>query len=152
MSFSVQSQDIFKRKAIYAELLGSGIFASINYDFRFWPENDGLGMRIGISGAPSVIIFPVEINDLIGKKRFAFEYGIGLTAAIFTSSVSANLTFNNDSQKFGVIAFGKAGFRFTPKDNGLFFNLNWNPLVNIEGVRLGWFGMGIGYSWKQSIE
>lgn len=152
LSFHAKSQEIYKRKAVYGELLGSAVFASVNYDFRFKPGNDGYGMRVGISGAPSLIIMPVEINDLIGEKRFAFEYGLGLTFAYFTGPVSQDLTFSDNSQKFGAIAFAKAGLRFTPKENGLFFNLNWTPLFNIEGATLGWFGMGIGYSWKHGVK
>lgn len=148
-SFKGFSQDAFKRRAVYAELLGSGIIASLNYDFRFKPGNDGLGFRVGVGGLPSAIVFPIGINGLLGKKRFAFEYGAGITAAIITGPITQNLTFNNDSEKFGIIGFAKAGVRYTPTDNGLFLNLNWNPMVNREGLILGWFGLGIGYSWKK---
>jgi hypothetical protein len=147
-----KGQDIYKRKAIYGELLGSGIFGSINYDFRFLPRNDGLGLRVGLGALPSGIVFPLEINGLVGENRFAFEYGAGISAAIITGPISQNLTFNNGLNRTGFIGFAKAGIRYTPKDNGLFLNLNWNPLLNIEGITLGWFGLGIGYSWKKIIE
>jgi hypothetical protein len=147
-----QSQEVFKRRAVYGELLGSGIFGSINYDFRFIPGNDGLGLRVGFGALPSGIVFPLGINGLLGENRLAFEYGAGISTAIITGPISQNLTFNNGSNRVGFIGFGKAGIRYTPKDNGLFFNLNWNPLLNIEGLTIGWFGLGIGYSWKKVIK
>lgn len=59
-------------------LLGSAVIGSVNYDFRFKPGNDSLGMRMGFSYLPDVLIFPVGVNGLVGKKQVAFEYGTGL--------------------------------------------------------------------------
>lgn len=151
-SHTAFSQELFKRRAIYGELLGSGIIASINYDFRFLPGNDGFGLRIGAGGVPSGIVIPVGVNGLLGEKRLAFEYGVGLTAAIISGPISENLTFNSGSDTFGFIGYAKAGIRYTPKKNGLFINLNWNPIVNSEGINLGWFGLGLGYTWQKLLE
>jgi hypothetical protein len=140
--FEGSCQDIFKRKVVFAELLGGGGYGSINYDFRFTPGNSGLGLRIGIGYFPTGTIFPVEVNGLLGKKRFSFEYGAGLSTAFYNASVSETL---------GIVAFGKAGVRFTPTDNGLFANLYWNPFLTPGEPFLGWFGLGVGYSWKKII-
>jgi hypothetical protein len=145
-TFEGLSQDTSRRRAIYGELLGSGIFGSVNYDFRFLPGNDGLGMRLGVGAIPSGIVFPVGFNGLLGEKRIAFEYGAGVSVGILTGAISENLTFNNGSETIGFIGFAKAGIRYTPSNNGLFLNFNWNPLLNTEGLTLGWFGLGIGYT------
>lgn len=148
ISLNLFSQDNGKRKAVYAEFLGSGVMASINYDFRFKPGNDGLGMQAGFGYVPDVLVFPVGLNGLIGKNRVAFEYGAGISTAIFLTEKSGDTTFGTKGNRMGFAGFAKAGMRITPKNNGLFFNLNWNPLINSEEIWVAWFGLGIGYSWK----
>lgn len=149
ISFHLFSQENSKRQAVYLEVLGSGVIGSINYDFRFKPGNDGLGMRAGFGYVPDVLVFPIGLNGLIGKKRVAFEYGSGISAAVFLRSVSNDLSFSSGTDHLGFIWFGKAGIRITPKNNGVFFNFNWNPLINKEETRWAWFGLGIGYGWKK---
>lgn len=149
ISTSLFAQGQAKRRTVYAELLGSGIIGSVNYDFRFKPGNDGLGMRMGFGYVPDALIFPIGLNGLIGKNRVAFEYGAGISAAVFLRTVGNNLSFSNGADNLGYIAYGKAGIRITPKANGLFFNLNWNPLMNAVETQWAWFGMGIGYSWNK---
>jgi hypothetical protein len=150
---SLSAQDIYKRKAIYGEVGGSGVFGSINYDFRFNPgRNDGIGMRIGGSFIPGVVVIPIELNNLIGKNRIALEYGGGVTAAYFYDNTLIDLTLEDQFENFGVIAFGKVGVRYTPVDNGLFLNFNYYAMVNHEGLIPVWLGLGIGYSWKKGWE
>lgn len=138
-----------KRKVVYAELMGAGVIGSVNYDFRFSPGNDGLGMRIGCGYVPDVLTFPLEMNGLIGKRRIAFEYGAGISAGVFLKSVGNKESFATGIESIGYIGFAKAGLRITPKNNGLFFNFNWNPIINAEETRWIWFGLGIGYSWNK---
>ncbi|MDE5423986.1 hypothetical protein L3073_17360 [Ancylomarina sp. DW003] len=110
------AQEKTKRRAVYTELLGSAVIGSVNYDFRFKPGNDGLGMRMGFSYLPDV---------------------------------NHGSTFLTDFKDIGYIAFAKAGLRITPKNTGLFFNLNWTPLFNRDEIQWTWFGLGIGYSWNE---
>lgn len=42
------AQDAFKRKTVYAELLGAGGLASINFDYRLGKNPEGFGLRTGI--------------------------------------------------------------------------------------------------------
>ena len=141
-------QEDLKRKSIYLELGGSGIIGSVNYDFLFKPGNDGLGMRVGLGFVPNTIVVPIGLNGLIGKKKVAFEYGAGISAAFIFADVD-NLTFNFGSDHFGFIGYGKVGMRISPKENGVVFNIHWNPVITAEKLRLLWFGLGIGYSWKK---
>ncbi|MFP4366339.1 MAG: hypothetical protein ACLFQA_04515 [Bacteroidales bacterium] len=148
LSIDTYCQEINRRKVVYAELLGSAVTGSVNYDFRFKPGNDGFGMRTGLGFVPKALIIPIELNRLTGKNRIAFEYGAGVSAAIFLEEVGYDQTFLNDLGNFGFIGYAKAGIRLTPKDNGVFFNLNWNPIINTVETRWVWFGLGIGYSWN----
>lgn len=149
ISINVFSQENLKRQVAYVELVGSGVFGSVNYDFRFKPGNDGLGMRTGLGYVPDVLVIPIGLNGLVGKNRIAFEYGAGVSASVFFKSKSGNQTFSSGINNLGFIGFAKAGIRVTPKNNGLFFNINWNPMINTDEIRWIWFGIGIGYSWKK---
>ncbi len=149
LSFNSFSQEKSKRHVVYAELLGSGVIGSVNYDFRFKPGNDGLGMRIGGGYVPDVLVFPIGLNGLIGKNRIAFEYGAGISVGVFLKSKSGNQTFSTGMDNLGYIGFAKAGIRVTPKNNGLFFNFNWNPIIDTVDPKWIWFGLGIGYSWNK---
>jgi hypothetical protein len=148
VSLSLFSQENSKRQAVYLELLGSGVIGSVNYDFRFKPGNDGLGMRMGFGYVPDVLVFPIGLNGVIGKNRVSFEYGAGVSAAVFLEKKINDLTFSNGVDNFGFIGFGKMGIRIRPKNRGVFFNLHWNPLINTVETRWAWFGLGIGYSWN----
>lgn len=99
-TYQGHSQEIFKRRSVYGELLGAGLNASVNVDFRIFPGNDGTGLRLGVGGLPNGIVFPIGINEVMGEKKIAVEYGTGITTAIITNPVSQNLTFNNGSKRF----------------------------------------------------
>ena len=148
LSLSLLSQEKSRRQAVYLELLGSGVIGSVNYDFRFKPGDDGLGMRMGFGYVPDVLVIPIGLNGVIGKNRVSFEYGFGISAAVFLENKSNDLTFANNVDNLGFIGFGKMGVRIRPKNKGLFFNLHWNPLINTVETWWPWFGMGIGYSWN----
>ncbi len=145
---SAQSDTDKIRKTIYAELLGSGVFGSVNYDVRFSEKDNGLGFRVGAGMIPDVLVIPLEINGLAGKKKVLFEYGIGIANGIFLKDKPGNTTFPTGTTKIGFIGFAKTGIRYQPQNNGIMLNLNWTPVVNSEDVRWIWFGLGIGYSWK----
>lgn len=138
-----------RSRVVYAELLGPGVLGSVNYDFRFSPGTEGLGMRIGVGMVPDVLIFPIEVNGLCGKKRLAFEYGLGGSAGLFLQEKPGDQTFSSGVDGLGFIWYGKAGMRLRPKNNGLMLNFNWTPMVNTEEVWIVWFGLGIGYSWNR---
>ena len=59
-------------KSVYVELGGPGL-ASINYDMRFAPKEDGLGFRVGLGGFSiddeSVLFVPLGLNYLLSKDK-----------------------------------------------------------------------------------
>ncbi|WP_017257377.1 hypothetical protein [Pedobacter arcticus] len=65
---------------IDGQILGDGLFFSINYDTRFKTSNKGLGLRAGV-GILFGAALPVSINYLIGNsnKRSFLELGAGGT-------------------------------------------------------------------------
>jgi hypothetical protein len=149
LPFGLPAQSNGKNKVVYAELLGAGVFGSVNYDFRFKPGSEGLGMRIGAGMVPDVLIIPIEINGLMGKKRLALEYGLGTSAGIFLEEKPGDQTFSSGLNGLGFVGYAKVGLRLRPKNNGLMMNLNWTPMINTDEIWAVWFGLGIGYSWNK---
>jgi hypothetical protein len=82
------------------------------------------------------------------KIWVSFEYGAGISAAIYMNGIANDLAYVNMTNKFDCMDFAKAGIRVNPKNKGLFFNFYWKPHVNKVETRWAWFGLGIGYSWK----
>jgi hypothetical protein len=154
-----------RNKAIYVEGLGSGLLISANYDFRFKPQQDGLGMRIGVGGGNfdgttvsaggtrtpaslGIVTVPVLVNYLSGKGRFVFEGGAGLTAVFISTTDVAVSNSIVSSSGGGVTGTLNLGFRAQPIRNGVVFRLNWAPAFNGAGFSPSWFGISLGYGFK----
>jgi len=147
-----------RNKAVYIEGLGSGVLLSANYDFRFKPTQDGLGMRIGLGGGSfresisnnriGLVSLPVLVNYLVGKRRVAFEMGAGVTP-IYIDASGTTATGDFISGR-GLGAFGSLnlGLRLQPVRNGAVFRLNWVPTVSNTGFYPSWFGASVGFGFK----
>jgi hypothetical protein len=171
---SQERKDTHSNKNLYIELGGSGIAVlTANYDFRFLKgRNDGLGMRVGIGGESSkseplfgegeiknkLFTVPLEVNYILGKKRFSLEIGHSLTYISQTKNSSIQL-FNpdfantNESGKF-IVSYVPLGFRLKPKKNGFMLKFNLGPLINYSAPNVFsyekiqfWAGLAAGYSF-----
>lgn len=155
-----------RNKAIFVEAYGQGLHGSLNYDLRFKKGvQDGIGFRIGIGGvlsgfAPTisqggssmaygVLALPVGVNYLIGKKRSAFETGLGLMP--YSSTGGPYLFYEQravDQNGKGINAFMNLGYRLHPLNNGFIFRFSWTPSVNSRGIFPVGFGISAGYGFK----
>ncbi len=142
-------------KAVFIELGGNGLLFSTNYEMRFKKGvQDGLGFRAGVGGISvtddirnrvSVLTFPLAINNIIGKRRSAFETGVGITPVIASAQ---GTSFANDFKTTGIIGFINIGYRFQPIKNGFLFKINWTPVISGGGFEPRWFGISLGYGFK----
>lgn len=152
-------------KNIYAELFGSHILAGANFDMRLKKgKMDGIGLRAGIGGITlrsstnntrstlGLVTFPLEFNNLVGKRRSAFVSGIGLLPIYATLSANGDLTDNEFVRAEGFTLAGgflTMGYRFQPSNTGMMFQVNWNPLMlRGSGFRAGWISLGLGMGFK----
>ena len=81
VTYSTKSNELIKPlQLIDGQILGPGLFLSVNYDTRLKPINNGLGLRVGLGFAFGVTI-PFSINYLIGNnnKRSFLELGAGFS-------------------------------------------------------------------------
>ena len=84
LTYSTKNNELNKPlQLIDGQILGPGLLFSVNYDTRFKPINNGLGLRVGLGFAVGATI-PLSINYLIGNnnKRSFLEFGAGVTVYI----------------------------------------------------------------------
>ena len=138
-------------KALYVEIGGPGL-ASINYDMRLQPKEDGIGFRIGVGGysldegsgyKESKLFIPIGLNYILGKdQKHYFELGAGYTYV--SNKSSNNYNYSGDfSSSFGNLTFG---YRIAPAKGGFFFKAEITPVFG-KGFFIPYFG-GVGFGYK----
>ncbi|HPR60878.1 MAG TPA: hypothetical protein PLF35_08030 [Prolixibacteraceae bacterium] len=152
-------------KNIYAELFGSHLIGGVNFDMRLNKgQMDGIGFRVGVGGinvsasTPEInaslglVTFPIEFNYLYGKKRSFLLTGIGILPLYAAISGSGEVTNNEYINEEGFAVTGgflTIGYRFQPKNSGIMFQANWNPMfLRNSGFFSSWFGLGLGFGFK----
>jgi hypothetical protein len=137
------------QKFAFAEGLGSGLLVSANFDMRFKKESrEGFGARIGYTNTGFVgdddwiSAFPVGINYVYGQARSALLIGFTTTFPVIKDN-------NNLSDYSNAVFAPEIGYRFRPIEKGVAFQVTWAPLFNtVDGSKIPWFGLGIGYAWN----
>ena len=129
---------------VYLEVLGPGIFCSLNYDGRFRKMENGLGIRVGVSGAggdgSGYFALPVQLNYLLGNNGQYLELGAGATYV----SAAVDL-FDSEEKSSTVAATATIGFRKQPfGKKGITWRLAFTPFI-AEGAFIPWGGASIGY-------
>lgn len=149
-------------KAIFIELLGSGMGVTANYDMRFSKgRQDGFGIRAGVGGMllesnvtdeasihSNFTTFPIVVNYLIGKKRSALEAGIGIVPMYGNLVKDSSTQPKMEEKGWGSTGTLNLGYRYQPLNSGFVFRLTWSPAVNSTGFSPAWFGMSLGYGFK----
>lgn len=112
---------VFGQQATFLEIGGNGGLASINYEMPVLNKLEpDFNMRFGFSMSPvdknngNVLVFPVMINGVIGRKH-AFEYGIGQTLSLTTKGA------------FFIMGIAQAGYRYNFSSKPLFLRVNYTP-------------------------
>jgi len=146
---TLQTVSNFKRHSIYAELLGSSIYYSVNYDYllRIYKDNIKLAVGAGI-GYISLFIgagpqrnllrafyFTPEANFLFGKKSHYFETGVAFMTGIFHGKC-VHVHF---------CPSGRVGYRYQPQKGGFLFRIGYTPVFNMDLFGCCLFGASFGY-------
>jgi hypothetical protein len=128
---------------VYAELLGPGLFYTLNYDTRFGKKEKGLGMRVGIgavfTGGEGVVSLPIGLNYLAGRNGNYLEVGGGLSYLTASSGIIDN---------GGVLGFATFGYRRQPyKQKNVTWRIAFDPLIDFSSgfSLLPWVGFSLGY-------
>lgn len=127
-------------QSIFAEVGGSGIIVSVNYDRRFSKTFSGLGFRVGVgsnfSGTSQITSVPVGINYLLGHTKNFLELGLAETplfAKDYHTPASAGYVKNYSIQPIAIVDMPEGtttfvtcvdiGYRYQPVNNGFTFRV-----------------------------
>lgn len=133
--------------ALYAELLGSGLFFSINYEHRM---DQALAFRVGgLYGGEKAywgFVQALGLESLAPSHHLEYGGGIGIIGVEFTLWGYSS----SGPAKPHVYFPLHVGYRFQPSDGGLVFRLGFTPIVIIGENKTGllpWGGLSLGWSW-----
>jgi hypothetical protein len=134
-----------KRNAVYFELGGNGLFASVNYDYQL-TKKPGFGIRAGIgfySLNPFQLTIPVGVNYLfeITKDKSYMELGLGATWTKENVSLYLEPDLSKKRTNFGNY-FPSVGYRKHTKKT-LMWRISLTPVVNQNGFA-PFFGFAFG--------
>lgn len=148
--FSGISQNETKREAIYLEGLGSGIFYSFNYDWRFKDQAKGLGAKAGLGYTAidgfNIATIPIAVNCLIGKKRNFLELGLGATVVLLSSTNSTSAISDPRVSGTGLMFNGIVGYRRVSK-SGFLLRAGLTPFFTSDPAELIAPQVSIGYAF-----
>ncbi|HVZ95535.1 MAG TPA: hypothetical protein VG847_01570 [Chitinophagaceae bacterium] len=129
-------------KSVYAELLGSGLAFSANFDSRF-NGTRGLGYRMGLGVVPlkgnTALTIPFGLNAIFGKKSSFFE--AEFTATVLTSS-SGKFNGKNAS---AVFIYPHVGYRYTRPAKSFIGRVCIGPMI-YGGEIIPYGGLSFGYT------
>ncbi len=141
------------RNAVYAEILGAGVFYSVNYE-RF--ISDDVTVRMGVSSFSlrsnsgkdhsNIVIVPIVANYLLGHGNSRVEIGAGIDYVsdhgISLGDISRSYSQHSSS---GIIFIGSFGYRYQPSDGGMHFRLFATPFLSpYTGKFAMWLGSSVG--------
>lgn len=138
------------QKIVFLEGLGTGVYASANFDMRIKKDSrDGFGFRAGIGNSffldENITTIPFGINYLFGKNKSSLLLGANGTLGLFNNERED--VFDRRNSQF--IPSLELGYRFRPMVKGIAFQFTVNSFFNTvdRSVPL-FFGAGVGYAWK----
>ncbi|MCS7000130.1 MAG: hypothetical protein NZ481_04550 [Candidatus Kapabacteria bacterium] len=132
-------------QAMYLELLGNGIFLSLNYEHRFWPD---FGVRVG--GLPTfgtdlywIFLQGIYVYSPGGMHHLECGAGIGLFALKWCGWWQSCPPGPPEPVPYFPVHIG---YRLTPPDGGILIRLSFTPLISLSGIA-PWGGASIGWAW-----
>ena len=142
------------RHSFFAEVLGNGLFYSVNYERIFAPYN--LGLRLGGSffttristdvgsGNLTIATFPMVASYYFGWEHHKFQVGLGATL-MYLSAASDSTGIRFGGLGFGMAATAVVGYRYFPRSSGFTFAIGFTPLLRAVKGFLPWGGASAGY-------
>jgi hypothetical protein len=138
--------------AVYGEILGAGLFYSLNYDRRIGDVAIRVGgmyfsvtatNSAGDSARATWVAVPLSVSYLgIGSERNCLEIGAGVTVNHFGGTVD-NLGVKSNGSATAFFGHGIIGFRHQPLGGGFFLRAGLSPIIG-SGFWLPWPHVGLG--------
>jgi hypothetical protein len=143
--------------AVFLELLGSGLFYSVNYERILGALP--IGLRVGASyftwkisdasgaGNLTLATFPALASYYLGGVHHKLQLGLGATVVYLVASTdSAGIQYGSESA-LGIAASGVLGYRYVPASHGFTFGAGFTPMFRLGKGFLPWGGASVGYAF-----
>ena len=147
--FLVSTSVATRAQSIFVEVLGRGIFNSINYEHNFSKTVDGWRAQIGMGYLPtSLISIPISGTYVFGKRNHHIELGAGAT--YYGGYIwGDDDKFNPATNVLGLVYYRyeklKGKFYFKIGTPITVFDIDLKNRINFSG--LPWPGIGLGYKF-----
>jgi hypothetical protein len=145
--------------SIYAELGGSGLYYSVNFDRIV---HDLLSVRVGFmymsitstatagstsaSSTATTMAFPILANFIVGSLKHKLEVGAGMDLFYFSNEAKAFGT-SASASGFAPWPTGVVGYRLIPGDGGFTFRASFTPTYIPDYGVWWWGGVSFGYAF-----
>lgn len=140
-------------RTFFAELGGTGLLASLNYDRRFRPfknENWAMAGRVGVGAIPDgSLVIPLGVSFLRGRRKSHFETGAGITLNMWQL---LELAVSDESPSYFTTFLPgiSAGYRFQKPKGGFFFKASGHLMYEVfDNYLIPWAGIGFGYTLRK---
>jgi hypothetical protein len=136
-----EATPITATNAVYLELLGNGVFYSINYERMFYQKgNIRAAARIGVGALPRKVgsgtylmaALPVELIGMLGKSKHFLEAGVGYTPFLVPWTGSVGYASDDEFESYIIrsrIPF-RIGYRYQKPAGGFFFRAAYMPTMD----------------------
>lgn len=140
------AQKSFQKNTLYAEIMGSGVVLSANYE-RQLSDEPGFGLYIGAGlggDKPAIPLGAKYLYDIGGKRKSFIETGAGIVLAEEDVWDDSPIPVQKDKNPYKVAFVPCIGYRHhTPY--GLMWRINYTPVFSsyrniplFGGVSIGW--------------
>ncbi len=146
-----QDAPSYRRNAVYAEIGGTGVYGSINYERLKRLKNanyfaPSIGIALPFPENSQLVksqfyMVPLQFNWLLGQKSSKLELGVSVNPTYSTSVTTIGETETSDNE-FGALPSCRIGYRYMG-NKGLVVRAGFTPIIFINP----WLGASVGYSF-----
>jgi hypothetical protein len=143
---------VYNRKAVYAEVYGTGLGATLNYEYLYQDYGAKKGIRAGAgyfvnffeNHTPTIISANLEYVSFAGTMKHHLEWGLGATyqykyyketvqsVTYYISGSDTVGVYTDHDFKFkrtGPAVVPRLGYRYEDPDGGLVIRIAWTPVL-----------------------
>jgi len=138
------TQEAISNKAVFIELGGSGIAASLNYEQNVWVKNNNaLSLKGGLGYFPLIVNTKISegTNSIIVGANYIIKHcnhgiSLGISTAL-TGTIAKGISNDFKTVSYSHLIIPQIGYRYQkPEKNKLFAGLGYSPIISYDGLSL----------------
>ncbi len=138
------TQEAISNKAVFIELGGSGIAASLNYEQIIWVKsNNAFSLKGGLGYFPLIVNTKLSVGTtslIVGanyiRKHNNHGISLGISTAL-TSTIAKGVSEDVETVSYSHLIIAQIGYRYQkPEKHKLFAGLGYSPIISYNGLSL----------------